>query len=459
MSRLPVADRATVRRAALALVALDRRAITVVLALHGAAAVAALAVPWLVGEIVDDVVGGAGASTVDRLALAIVGCVLAQGLLTRYAQYTGYRFGERAIARLRERFVTRTLALPVSVVERVGVGDLATRSSVDVATVGTTVRDVLPVVFLSVVRLILLLVAVFLLHPVLGLASLVGVLPISLATRWYLRRASSAYIAEGAALADLTDTLTTTAEGARTVEALRLTDDRIRHGHTSIGRLWARRRVTLGLRTRYFPIVEGSYAPPIAAVLVVGGFLLHRDAVRPLTFVADYARVLLPPLLRLATRHGIGLEAHLQNCLPVLRGATPVRMVLRDVAGLRIHLPRLAARGHRPPLWPGSVVGTDDVTVMLSKLGYTALQAHLGELIRHLADTAGLDETAAWHEVRRVVDEVYDELRRDPAVAADAAADHAFWTAPRMPHKALVRMRLAGAGDVYVPVPNPLATP
>ncbi|GIJ54654.1 ABC transporter ATP-binding protein [Virgisporangium aurantiacum] len=304
MSRLPVADRATVRRAALALVALDRRAITVVLALHGAAAVAALAVPWLVGEIVDDVVGGAGASTVDRLALAIVGCVLAQGLLTRYAQYTGYRFGERAIARLRERFVTRTLALPVSVVERVGVGDLATRSSVDVATVGTTVRDVLPVVFLSVVRLILLLVAVFLLHPVLGLASLVGVLPISLATRWYLRRASSAYIAEGAALADLTDTLTTTAEGARTVEALRLTDDRIRHGHTSIGRLWARRRVTLGLRTRYFPIVEGSYAPPIAAVLVVGGFLLHRDAVTLGAVVAAalYLQQAIDPLDQLLQR-------------------------------------------------------------------------------------------------------------------------------------------------------------
>ena len=78
----------------------------------------------------------------DRLALAIGGCVLAQGLLTRFAQYAGHRFGERAIARLREEFVSRTLGLPVSVVERAGTGDLATRSSVDVSTVGTTVRDV-----------------------------------------------------------------------------------------------------------------------------------------------------------------------------------------------------------------------------------------------------------------------------------------------------------------------------
>lgn len=199
----------------------------------------------------------------------------------------------------------------------------------------------------------------------------------------------------------------------------------------------------------------GETAIPATALTVLPlSFLpFHGD---PLAWLAEYAAVFLPPLLRLATRHGIGLEAHLQNCLPVFRAGRPVRMALRDVAGLRIHLPRLAARDHRLDLWPGSVVGTDDVTVMLSKLGYTALQAHLGELIRHLATTAGLDEDAAWRAVRAVIDETYDELRRDPA-AADAAADHAFWTAPRMPHKALVRMRLADEGDIYVDVPNPLA--
>jgi hypothetical protein len=62
--------------------------------------------------------------------------------------------------------------------------------------------------------------------------------------------------------------------------------------------------------------------------------------------------------------------------------------------------------------------------------------------------------------VRGVVDEVYDELRADPAadpaVATDAAADHAFLTAPTVPHKALVRMRVHCGGDLYVPVSNPL---
>jgi siderophore synthetase component len=173
-------------------------------------------------------------------------------------------------------------------------------------------------------------------------------------------------------------------------------------------------------------------------------------------FVDEYARLLLPPLLRLATRHGIAIEAHLQNCVPTFCHGVPHRLVLRDFAGLRLHLPRFAARGHPVTLWPGSVIGTDDVNVMRAKLAYSALQAHLGELVVGLVCTHGLDEDRAWRSVRAVIDEVYDELRSDPTVAVDAAADHAFLTAPSVPHKALVQMRLYGDGDRYVPVRNPL---
>ena len=279
MTALPVADRSTVRRAARGLIVRDRRAFVIVLLLHGLGAVTGLAAPWLLGSIVDQVSAGAGAAAVDRLALAIGLCVLAQGLLTRYAYYAGHRLGERALARLREDFVSRTLSLPVSAVERAGTGDLTTRSSVDVTTVGTMVREVVPVFVIASAHLSLLFGAVFLLHPLLGVVALAGLPSIYLVCRWYLHRASAAYLAEGAATADLTDALTTTAEGARTVEALRLTDNRIAHGTERIGRVWATRRRTLALRSVFFPVVEASYAVPIAAILGVGGFFLARGMV------------------------------------------------------------------------------------------------------------------------------------------------------------------------------------
>jgi ABC-type multidrug transport system fused ATPase/permease subunit len=301
MTGLPIADRAAIRAAARELIARDRWAMVLTMVLHGAAAIAGLASPWLLGRIVDDVSAGAGASTVDKLALAIGGCVLVYGVLSRYAQYAGHRFGERAIARLREQFVARTLALPVSVVERAGTGDLATRSSTDVTTVGTTVRDVLPIIVVCLSQLGLLFGAVFLLHPLLGLVALTGMPPIYMVTRWYLRRASAAYLVEGAATAALTDALTTTAEGARTVEALRLEDERIAIGTVRIGHMWAARRATLGLRSVFFPVVEASYAVPIAAILLAGGFFFNQGLVSlgDVVAAALYLQQAIDPLDRL----------------------------------------------------------------------------------------------------------------------------------------------------------------
>jgi len=279
VNQLPVAERPAVRRALAGLVGAQRRAVVLVLALHAAAAVAGLAAPWLLGRIVDAVTHGQGTGVVDGYALGIVGCVAAQGLLSRYAQYAGHRLSERAIAALREDFVDRTLRLPVGVVERAGTGDLATRSSVDVSTVGTTVRDVLPIMAVASAQLLLLFGAVFLLSPWLGLAALTGLPSVSLVARWYLRRAGVAYLAEGAATAELTDTLTTTAEGTRTIEALSLGTERVRAGTDRVARVWHARMATLRLRSVLFPIVEASYAVPIAVVLLIGGLLLDHGLV------------------------------------------------------------------------------------------------------------------------------------------------------------------------------------
>ena len=190
--------------------------------------------------------------------------------------------------------------------------------------------------------------------------------------------------------------------------------------------------------------------------------LVDRSGLSALAFVTRYAQVLLPPVLRLATRHGIGLEAHLQNCLLTFVDGVPHRLALRDLAGLRVHTPRLA-RSRPVALWPGSVTVTDDLEVMLAKVSYTALQAHLGEVILQLAASHGLDETAAWSAVRSIVDDVYAGLAAEPGLTDQARADHAYFTAPTAPHKALLLMRLRAVagqpGDYYVTVTNPLWRP
>ncbi|MBZ9642400.1 ABC transporter ATP-binding protein [Streptomyces sp. PSKA30] len=271
--RLPVAERADVRRATLGLVRADGRAFAVAVALNALAAGAGLAGPWLLGRIIDEVRAGAGVAVVDRLAFAIVLCALAQLLLARWARYVGHRFGERTLARIREGFVSRALALPSSVVERAGTGDLTARGTADVAAVGATLRDAGPELLVAFIQAAFLLGAVFVLDPLLGALSALCLTPIWFSTRWYLRRARDAYLAEGAATSDVAEILAATAAGARTVEAFRLGERRTAASRDALETARRTRLHTLFLRCAFFIVVDFAYVVPVAGVLLLGGWL------------------------------------------------------------------------------------------------------------------------------------------------------------------------------------------
>ncbi|MEV5012002.1 ABC transporter ATP-binding protein [Streptomyces sp. NPDC056159] len=302
--RLPVAEPADVRRAALRLVRADRRAFAAVLALNALAAVAGLAGPWLLGRIVDHVRAGGGVGAVDRMALAILVCALAQLLLARWARYVGHRFGERTLGRVREEFVGRALSLPASVVERAGTGDLTTRGTADVATVGTALRDVGPELLVCGMEALFVLVAVFVLDPLLGVVGVLALTPIWFALRWYLRRARDGYLAEGAATSEVAEVLAATASGARTVEAFRLAGRRVAASRDALETSRRTRLYTLFLRSVFFPVVEVSYILPVAGVLLVGGVLHGRGTVSLGAVVAAalYLRQFTEPLDQILMR-------------------------------------------------------------------------------------------------------------------------------------------------------------
>ncbi|WP_405911704.1 ABC transporter ATP-binding protein/permease [Streptomyces sp. NBC_00963] len=295
---LPVAGKREVRLAAGRLVRADARAFTAVIALNALAAGAGLAGPWLLGRIIDRVSAGGGVGTVDRLAPAILLFAVAELLLTRFARYLAHRYGERTSARVREQFTDRALALPAAVVEGAGTGDLSVRGTSDVATVGSTLRDAAPDVLIAVVQVLFILGAVFAVNPLLGCCAVAGLSGIRWAARWYLRRARPAYLAEGAAYSQLTEVLTSTASGARTVEALGLELRRIATCDEAVD-AWRRTRLrTLRLRSVLFPAVDVSYVLPVAGVLLLGGVLNDRGVVSLGAVVAAalYLRRLSAPL-------------------------------------------------------------------------------------------------------------------------------------------------------------------
>ena len=172
--RLPIADGPEVRAHAAALFRQHRRALIVVLGLHGLAAVAGLAGPRLLGGLVQAVEDGTTTSHVDRVVVLLAVFVLAQTVLTWFARRASFVLSEQVFARLREDFMSRVLALPLSTVERAGTGDLVSRTTADVDSLARTVRFAIPETMIAAVTTVLTVVAAVLVSPIASLPCIVG---------------------------------------------------------------------------------------------------------------------------------------------------------------------------------------------------------------------------------------------------------------------------------------------
>ncbi|MBC7639661.1 MAG: ABC transporter ATP-binding protein [Rhodoferax sp.] len=295
---LPVAGPDTVRREATVLLREHRRSLTGVLGLHGLAAVAGLAGPALLGRLVDDVRRGVGMDAVDRIALVLAAAIVVQTGLTWAARRQSFVLGEKVFAQLREQFVQRVVALPLSTVERAGTGDLVTRTTRDVDALSHTVRFAVPTILVAGLTTVLTVAAAFVTGALVALAIVVGVPLLWVGTRWYLRRAPAGYLAEMASYAVLNGTVTENVDGARTVEALSLGRERRSRVDRDLERSYRAERYTLWLRTVWFPTVEVGYFLPVAATLLWGGWLASNGhaTVGQVTAVTLYVLQLMDPV-------------------------------------------------------------------------------------------------------------------------------------------------------------------
>ena len=298
---LPIASGQDLRDQARLLGRRHRRGLGGVLALHAGAAGAGLAGPALLGQLVEAVQRGTTRGHVDTIMLVLAGFILAQTLLTWLARRASFVLSEQIFAELREDFMRRVLALPLSTVERAGTGDLVSRTTADVDALARTIRFAVPETMIAAVTTVLTVAAAFWVNPLAGLACVAGVLPLWIGTRWYLRRAPAAYLAERAAYAKLSGTVGETVEGSRTVEALALGEERVRRIDADLEEAYYWERRGLFFRTIWFPTAEFAYVLPVVAALGWGGFLVSRGqaSIGEVTAIALYVVQLVDPVDRL----------------------------------------------------------------------------------------------------------------------------------------------------------------
>ncbi len=267
-----------------------------------AAAVAGLIVPRLLGDLVDQVTGGAaGIAQVDPLIGGVIVVVVVQTVLVFAGRRTSAVLGYDLLAAAREEIVATVLRLPLGKVEAASSGDLLTRITSDVSKMSQSVRWAFPQLVMSSVLVVASLVALVLNSPFLALTMVGSLIVLWFATRHYLQHAGAGYITESGTYSQINSTTTETVEGARTVEALGLGERRIAIGDADVALSSQAERYTMTLRNLFFIFLDVSYQLPLVGVVLLGtwGYSEGWVTLGQITTAAIYVQGLVEPMDRL----------------------------------------------------------------------------------------------------------------------------------------------------------------
>jgi ATP-binding cassette subfamily C protein len=252
-------------------------ALTVVVGLI-AAAMAVVPV-YVLGVLVDRIIDKSPPSVIVMIGIVVTCAALIGAVASGISNYLIGRLGAVALADLREAGVERALSLPTTTVERVGRGDLLSRVSTDVATIGKAVSEVIPTMFASILLGLLSLIAMLGLDWRLGLAGAVAVPFYVIALRWYLPRSAPRYAEERRAIGERSQVLMESMIGADTVHAYDM------HGaHQSAIEVASAkvRDISIGvftLFTRFVGRINRAEFIGLSVILVTGFWLVKQGEV------------------------------------------------------------------------------------------------------------------------------------------------------------------------------------
>jgi len=123
-----------------------------------------------------------------------------------------------------------------------------------------------------------------------------------------------------------------------------------------------------------------------------------REAGDVAGWLRRYLDVSLRPLVTLFARHGVSLEAHVQNTLLCVEGGWPVDLWVRDMEGASVSRQSLARNGTHEAVPSDSPALYDDDEAWL-RLRYHVVTNQLGHVISVLGRYTGVEERRLWHVV------------------------------------------------------------
>ena len=443
ITRMPIADsRSVVREIRGALVGQGTRLVAVVATMIVGAALGLVA-PWVLGRMVDAVIGGAGVGEIWQLGAVMGVAALGFAGFTALGVVLSSRLFETVLARLRERMFRASLALPLERVEVSGTGDLVSRATDDVEEVSTAINTAVPALSTSLFTVVLTAVGLTALDWRF-LGALVLIVPVyALAVRWYLRNAPGIYAAERAAMGQRAQHVLGAVRGLRTVHAYDMSPllaARVGQHSWEVVRWTMRARI---VQNRFYGRLNSAQFLGMASLLVIGYFLVGAEA---LTVGATTTAMLFFLRLFAPIEDLLLVIDELQSALASLARIVGV-IQAEPAAEVRVELPArgvLVARditfGYTPDrpvlrgvditVEPGesvALVGSSGaVKTTLAAVLAGVRSPDVGRVQFGSVDLTGVDDSTRAQRITLVTQEVHvfaGTLREDLSMAAPGASD------------------------------------
>ncbi|MEV4311757.1 ABC transporter ATP-binding protein [Actinocrispum sp. NPDC049592] len=295
---LPLAGRRDVRAWLWRVTTANRGAFLGMMSLFGIATIVGLVGPQLLGDLVDAVVAGTTTWRIDVTVLVFVAVLALHAVLQGWARMRAAVFGERLLAEAREGMVRHVVQLPLSTVESAGTGDLLSRATSDVDKLDEGLRQAAPEITIASVTVALTAVAMVVTSPIVALGMLVAVPVMVGAARWYRPKVLPKYQEALALWADVHTNTHETAEGGRTLEALRLRQKRVGANDRLLDKAIDVENYCSKLWSTFLAALDVAYLLPIAAILLIGGLAYTNGlaGLGEITAVVLYARAMAEPL-------------------------------------------------------------------------------------------------------------------------------------------------------------------
>ncbi|MBT8193614.1 MAG: ABC transporter ATP-binding protein, partial [Acidimicrobiia bacterium] len=231
---------------------------------------ALVAIPYLIGSIIDDAISAGDRTRIAPLVGWLVAAGLVQGIGIGVRRYFGFKLSYRAETDLRNRMFEHLQRLAFNFHDQTSTGQLMARASSDLSQVRLVIA-MLPITIANVAMLVIVVTVLIVIDPVLGVVASLAVPTLFGSANRFAGKVIQVSFRVQERLADLSEVVEEAVGGIQVVKAYGQEDQEAARLETTATEIYDESMTLVRLRSQFAPLFELIPSMAIVSVLWLGG--------------------------------------------------------------------------------------------------------------------------------------------------------------------------------------------